>query len=236
MGRERRGQTVTSLQLPSSGLEQLRVCRMMPRTTPGANPTQRAEFSSNSFHFFWANRVRSAFGYRTPCDRHQRPVSERHGNLAITTSQQASWMLIPMVESVARLQGCGAADRGHEVWLVGFAQACHPELEQLDVVLLRCSKDAQELLRVLFGPTIHLGEFKKDLHFAVGNQNQTLSYRSAISRVLVLGPKRLQDQQQLDKQSRTETGESAQSRAAAHACPGISHLPSSNAAASRQGV
>lgn len=54
--------------------------------------------------------------------------------------------------------------------LVGFAQARHPELEQLDVVLLRRPKNTQELLRVLFGATVHLGEFEKDLHFAEGNQ------------------------------------------------------------------
>jgi len=56
------------------------------------------------------------------------------------------------------------------VGLVGFAQARHPELEQLDIVLFRCSEDTQELLRVLFGPTVHLGEFEKDLHFAEENQ------------------------------------------------------------------
>lgn len=56
--------------------------------------------------------------------------------------------------------------------LVGFAQARHPELEQFDVVLLRRSEDAQELLRVLFGSTVHLGEFKKDLHLAVEKQKR----------------------------------------------------------------
>lgn len=56
---------------------------------------------------------------------------------------------------------------------VGFAQTRHPELEQLDIVLLGCSKDTEELLRVLFGPTVHLGEFKEDLHFAEENQTQS---------------------------------------------------------------
>lgn len=85
--------------------------------------------------------------------------------------------------------------------LVRLAQARHPELEQLDVVLLRRPEDAQQLLCVLFGPAIHLGELKEDLHFAVEDQNQTLSYRRTVSRVLVLGPKRLQDQQRLGRHS-----------------------------------
>lgn len=91
---------------------------------------------------------------------------------AISTFQERVPMLTSMAGSITRLWGHGATDCGHEVWLVGFAQACHPEFEQLDIVLLGCSKDTQELLGVLFGSTVHLGEFKKDLHFAVENQTQ----------------------------------------------------------------
>lgn len=79
--------------------------------------------------------------------------------MAITTSQKASQTDFHG-GSITRLCGRGAPDRGHEVGLVGFAQACHPELEQFDVVLLGRSEDTQELLRVLFGPTVHLGEFE----------------------------------------------------------------------------
>lgn len=49
--------------------------------------------------------------------------------------------------------------------LVCFAQASHPELEELDIVFLSCPQNAQQFLSVLLGSTVHFGEFKEDLHF-----------------------------------------------------------------------
>lgn len=60
--------------------------------------------------------------------RPKRSLSHRAG--LYTTFQKV------FSESVPRLRSCGAPDCGHEVGLVGFAQPRHPELQQLDVVLL----------------------------------------------------------------------------------------------------
>lgn len=49
--------------------------------------------------------------------------------------------------------------------LVCLAQASHPELEKLDVVLLSSSQDAQQFLGILLGSAVHFSEFEEDLHF-----------------------------------------------------------------------
>lgn len=54
--------------------------------------------------------------------------------------------------------------------LVGLAQTCHPKLQELYIVLFSGSQDAEQLLRVFFGPTVHLGELEEDFHFTADGQ------------------------------------------------------------------
>lgn len=55
--------------------------------------------------------------------------------------------------------------------LVCLAQASHPELEKLDVVLLSSAQDAQQFLGILLGSAVHFSEFEEDLHFTMGTRN-----------------------------------------------------------------
>lgn len=55
--------------------------------------------------------------------------------------------------------------------LVRLAEACHPELEELHVVLLGGSQNAQQFLGVFLRSAVHFGELEEDLYFtAKGNK------------------------------------------------------------------
>lgn len=54
--------------------------------------------------------------------------------------------------------------------LVGLAQARHPELEELHVVLFGGSQDAEQLLGVFLGPAVHFGELEENFHFTAQDQ------------------------------------------------------------------
>lgn len=72
---------------------------------------------------------------------------------------------------VPGLWGRWAANCWHQVGLVRLAQASHPELEKLDVVLLRSSQNAQQFLRIFLGSAVHFSELKEDLHFTAETRN-----------------------------------------------------------------
>lgn len=55
--------------------------------------------------------------------------------------------------------------------LVRLAQAGHPELEKLDIVLLCSSQNAQQFLGILLGSAVHFSEFKEDFHFTAGTRD-----------------------------------------------------------------
>lgn len=55
--------------------------------------------------------------------------------------------------------------------LVCLAQAGHPELEKLDIVLLCSSQNAQQFLGILLGSAVHFSEFKEDFHFTAGTRD-----------------------------------------------------------------
>lgn len=66
--------------------------------------------------------------------------------------------------------------------LVSLAQASHPELEKLDVVLLCSSQNAQQFLGILLGSAVHFSEFKEDLHFTAETRN-SCHYYNGLARV-----------------------------------------------------
>lgn len=66
--------------------------------------------------------------------------------------------------------------------LVRLAQASHPELEKLDVVLLCSSQNAQQFLGILLGSAVHFCEFEEDLHFTAETRN-SCHYCDGLARI-----------------------------------------------------
>lgn len=98
---------------------------------------------------------------------------------SLRLSEGSKWGLGHLL--VPGLRGCRAANRWHQVWLVRLAQASHPELEKLDVVLLWSSQNAQQLLGILLGSAVHFSEFKEDLHFTAETRNSCHYYSGLAS-------------------------------------------------------